>query len=113
MPNSDILIIDELTANIDFNWRWKIIDILTNYKKANKDCLIIYTSHNLDEVESFSEKIVLLDKGCVLKYDFTGNFLFEISSYCKYSISQSQIEKINIYFPKICSNKFWEYFTYF
>jgi ABC-2 type transport system ATP-binding protein len=106
MPNSDILIIDELTANIDFNWRWKIIDILTNYKKANKDCLIIYTSHNLDEVESFSEKIVLLDKGCVLKYDFTGNFLFEISSYCKYSISQSQIEKINIDFPKFVRTNF-------
>ncbi|MNX75248.1 Sulfate/thiosulfate import ATP-binding protein CysA [compost metagenome] len=106
MSNSDILIIDELTANIDFNWRWKIIDILTNYKKANKDCLIIYTSHNLDEVESFSEKIVLLDKGCVLKYDFTGNFLFEISSYCKYSISQSQIEKINIDFPKFVRTNF-------
>lgn len=45
MPNSNILIIDELTANIDFNWRWRIIEILNNYKKTNPDCLIIYTSH--------------------------------------------------------------------
>ena len=37
MPNSNILIIDELTANIDFNWRWRIIEILNNYKKTNPD----------------------------------------------------------------------------
>jgi ABC-type Mn2+/Zn2+ transport system ATPase subunit len=66
MPNSNILIIDELTANIDFNWRWRIIEILNNYKKIYPDCLIIYTSHNLDEVESFSEKIILLDNVTVL-----------------------------------------------
>ena len=106
MPNSNILIIDELTANIDFNWRWRIIEILNNYKKINPDCLIIYTSHNLDEVESFSEKIILLDKGSVLKYDYTNKLLSEISSFCKYSINQNQIEKIKIDFPKFTRTNF-------
>lgn len=106
MPNSKILIIDELTANIDFNWRWKIVEILNNYKKTNTDCLIIYTSHNLDEVESFSEKIVLLDKGKVLKYDYTAKLLSEISSFCKYSINQNQFNQINIDFPKFTRTNF-------
>jgi ABC-2 type transport system ATP-binding protein len=106
MPNPNILIIDELTANVDYNWRWKIIEILNTYKKQNPDCLILYTSHNLDEVEAFSDKIVLLDKGSVLKYDWTNQLLSEISSFCKYSVNQSQIDEINIDFPKHIKNNF-------
>lgn len=48
----------------------------------------------------------MLDKGSVLKYDYTNKLLSEISSFCKYSINQNQIEKIKIDFPKFTRTNF-------
>ena len=41
-----------------------------------------------------------------LKYDYTNKLLSEISSFCKYSINQNQIEKIKIDFPKFTRTNF-------
>jgi len=55
------MILDEPTSNLDPLSKIEIREIL---KKINKDknCTILMTSHNLDEVEKIGDKILILDR---------------------------------------------------
>ena len=59
-----LLLLDETMIGIDVSIKHKIMKWLENYKI--KDTTLIYTSHNLQEVEKICDRIILLDKGNII-----------------------------------------------
>lgn len=65
MQNPDLLIFDEPTASLDPRERYNIKNMILELAKNNKT--ILFTSHDLEEVEDIASKIVFLYKGEILK----------------------------------------------
>ena len=64
MQNPDLLIFDEPTASLDPRERYNIKNMILELAKNNKT--ILFTSHDLEEVEDIASKIVFLYKGEIL-----------------------------------------------
>jgi len=62
IPNPKILLLDEPTLGFDANTADKARNILEYFNKKFKTTIIL-TSHNFQEVDSLTERIVLIDKG--------------------------------------------------
>lgn len=60
-----LLMLDEAMSGLDVSIKNKIIEY---FEANNGECTILYTSHNLLEVERVCERIILLDKGRII-YD--------------------------------------------
>ncbi|MEI0794579.1 ABC transporter ATP-binding protein [Brachyspira pilosicoli] len=65
MQNPDLLIFDEPTASLDPRERYNIKNMILELAKNNKT--ILFTSHDLEEVEDIASKIVFLYKGEILE----------------------------------------------
>lgn len=65
MQNPDLLIFDEPTASLDPRERYNIKNMILELAKNNKT--ILFTSHDLEEVEDIANKIVFLYKGEILE----------------------------------------------
>ncbi|WP_157151305.1 ABC transporter ATP-binding protein [Brachyspira sp. SAP_772] len=65
MQNHDLLIFDEPTASLDPRERYNIKNMILELAKNNKT--ILFTSHDLEEVEDIASKIVFLYKGEILE----------------------------------------------
>ena len=59
-----LLLLDETMIGIDVSIKYKIMKWLENLK--NGDSTLIYTSHNLQEIEKICDRIILLDKGNII-----------------------------------------------
>ncbi len=59
-----ILLIDEAMIGLDVSVRHKIMEYVKNVTKGGTT--LIYTSHNLLEIEELCDRIILLDKGKVI-----------------------------------------------
>ncbi|MHA1867067.1 MAG: ABC transporter ATP-binding protein [Candidatus Heimdallarchaeaceae archaeon] len=66
IPNPKILLLDEPTLGFDANTADKARNILEYFNKKFKTTIIL-TSHNFQEVDSLTERIVLIDKGKIIK----------------------------------------------
>lgn len=61
--NPDILLVDEILSVGDKNFKEKSYKTFTSFKKENKT--ILFATHNLGNLPSFCDKVLLLDKGKV------------------------------------------------
>ncbi len=59
--NPDILLVDEIQAVGDINFREKSYQTFLSFKKRNKT--IIHTTHNLSKLSEYSDRVLLLHKG--------------------------------------------------
>ena len=59
-----IILADEPTGNLDTNTSSQIINLL---KELSKECLILIVSHNVNDAYSYSDRIIELSKGRVIK----------------------------------------------
>ncbi|WP_338972332.1 ABC transporter ATP-binding protein [Spiroplasma endosymbiont of Panorpa germanica] len=76
----EIIVLDEPTANLDIQTRKQFIGLLKKLSQKS-DVGIIITSHNIDELETFINKIVLIKNGEIIlqkKYDPNKEKLFDI-----------------------------------
>ena len=62
-----LVILDELSTGLDISVRNKIIDFIILYCQKFK-IQILLISHNMDEVEKITDRIIIFQKG-VLKVD--------------------------------------------
>ena len=67
LHHPDILIMDEPTVGVDIISRHYIIDAIKNLK--NEGRTIIYTSHDIEEMEMVCDRIAIMNYGEILKCD--------------------------------------------
>ena len=65
LVEAPLLMMDEVMIGLDVSVKHKIMQCLESYCKEN-ECTLIYTSHNLTEVEKLCDRILLLDKGRII-----------------------------------------------
>ncbi|HHW31689.1 MAG TPA: ABC transporter ATP-binding protein [Clostridiaceae bacterium] len=64
LHHPEILVMDEPTVGVDIISKHYIIDTIKNLK--NEGRTIIYTSHDIDEMEAICDRIALMKKGRIL-----------------------------------------------
>lgn len=67
LVEAPILMMDEVMIGLDVSVKHKIMTYFETYFKK-KECTLIYTGHNLAEVERLCDRILLIDKGKII-YD--------------------------------------------
>jgi len=65
MNDPDLLLLDEPTAYLDPETAWQVKETLLAARSSN-GMTILYTSHNMAEVEKMCDRIVFLHHGKVL-----------------------------------------------
>jgi ABC-2 type transport system ATP-binding protein len=60
-----ILFLDEPTASLDPEMAQKVRDLLKNLRDTLR-CTVIYTSHNMMEIEQISDRIIFLNRGEII-----------------------------------------------
>jgi ABC-2 type transport system ATP-binding protein len=58
-----LLILDEPTDGVDPEWRIRIRELLTAWRAADPERVLLFASHNLDEVEKIAERVAVLSQG--------------------------------------------------
>jgi ABC-2 type transport system ATP-binding protein len=66
LNNPKILLLDEPTTGLDPNARREIWSILQNLKEHSHTSLVL-TTHYMEEAEQLCERIIIIDKGQILK----------------------------------------------
>lgn len=65
MNDPRLLLLDEPTAYLDPEISWKVKDVLIKMQREN-GMTILYTSHNMSEVERMCDRVVFMHKGQVI-----------------------------------------------
>lgn len=74
----DVLILDEPTSGLDPN---QIIEIRQLIKELGKNKTVLFSSHILQEVESISDRVLILSKGNIVADDTLANLRLANNSY--------------------------------
>ena len=61
----DVLLVDEIIAVGDYAFQKKSTDEFLKIKNTGKS--IIFVSHSLDQVKQFCDRVILLEKGKIMK----------------------------------------------
>jgi len=64
LANPPILLLDEPTANLDMHSRDDFLELLAILKREGKT--IVFSSHRLEEVFSFADRVLILDQGSLI-----------------------------------------------
>lgn len=62
----DILLIDEVLSVGDYSFQQKSLEAFLKIKNSGKS--IVFVSHNLEQLEKFCDKLILLDNGKMIDY---------------------------------------------
>lgn len=65
LAEPDILLMDEVMIGLDVSARHRIMQYIEKYKSEKKST-ILYTSHNLSEIEKICDRLLLIDKGRII-----------------------------------------------
>lgn len=93
LHNPKLLVLDEPTIGLDFESRKLIIDFIKN--RSNKDNTLIMTSHNILDIDSVCNRLIVLHQGRVL-YD--GEVKSVLSEF-------SRLKNIIVYFDREVSTE--------
>jgi len=66
MGNTEVIILDEPFANLDPSSQYQLRNIIKEYGKQ-KDKTILISSHDLDHVADVCSRIVILEKGEIVR----------------------------------------------
>lgn len=76
--NPDVLILDEPTSGLDPN---QIIEIRQLIKDLGKNKTVLFSSHILQEVESISDRVLIINKGNIVADDTLANLRLANKTY--------------------------------
>ena len=68
--NPEVLILDEPTSGLDPN---QIVDIRSLIKQIGKEKTVLLSTHIMQEVEAVCGRVIIIDKGKIVKDDLTEN----------------------------------------
>jgi lipopolysaccharide transport system ATP-binding protein len=68
-----VLLVDEVLAVGDIDFQQKCYNTFENFKKNGRT--ILFVSHNLNAVEKFCDKVILLENGCIKEQGNPGDVL--------------------------------------
>lgn len=91
--NPKILILDEPTVGIDPQSRNNILEVIKELK--NNGTTVIYTSHYMEEVEAICDRIIIVDKGEIIKEGTIEKLKEETGENIIYNIYGEGIENID------------------
>ncbi len=97
----EILILDEPTVGLGFANEHKILELLKKYQKKTQ-CILIFISHNMEEVVYISQKILVLDEGKQIFFDNVKNVFKQKNELEKLGLDIPDVTKI----MSIVKNKF-------
>ena len=97
LHNPSILILDEPTSGLDPRGMIEVRQIIKELKKQGKT--IFMSSHLLSEVQEVCDKVAIIDKGKLLRYEFVTNIsstknISKIKVECAVKTSSEQIEMV-------------------
>jgi energy-coupling factor transport system ATP-binding protein len=75
--NPEILILDEPTAGLDGESKEKLFALLRKMR-TEKECTIIFVSHDMEEVNALADRVVTMDKGRII-FDGRKDDFFKMS----------------------------------
>jgi len=61
----EVLILDEPTAGLDPVGKKQILELLKEYQRKNKACIIMI-SHNMDEIAEYADRVIVMSKGRII-----------------------------------------------
>ncbi len=97
LHSPDILFLDEPTIGLDVTSKLRIRDFIRQINQKNGTTVIL-TSHDMGDIESLCERIILIDEG---KKKYDGPVLdFENTFGGNYSISFKPVGNLPLQFPK-------------
>lgn len=67
-----VIVFDEPTAGLDPKGREDVMEIIRNYRKATNATVIII-SHSMEDMANLADKILVMNKGKIHKFDTTEN----------------------------------------
>lgn len=94
LSKPEILFLDEATIGLDVSVKEQIFNMLSELKEA-KQTTIIYTSHNLNEVEKICDKLILLENGEIIYNGTTKKFMHN------YAVDSKLVLAIDGIFPDL------------
>lgn len=68
LHNPDIVMLDEPTKNLDYESSKKFNAFVRDYLVKEQGKTVFYVSHDMNEIETISDKIMFLHKGKLLKF---------------------------------------------
>lgn len=89
--NPDIILLDEPTKNLDYESSLNFNAFARNYLVKEQGKIIFYVSHELREIEAISDKIMILNKGKLLKFSDTS----ELCANQKISLMNAFVKTVN------------------
>ena len=70
LANPELLILDEPFANLDPTTQLRLVDMIRQLAQDNRMCIIV-SSHDINHIAEVSTRILLMEKGSIIK-DFAG-----------------------------------------
>jgi len=70
----EVLLLDELTSNVDVNYQRLLEDLILKVNR-DRDCTVIFTTHNLDQAYRLAHHVISLQSGTVI--DFIPENIFD------------------------------------
>lgn len=88
-----VLILDEPTAGLDPKGRDKILNLISNYHKANKKTVLL-VSHSMEDIAKYSTKVLVMNKAKVYSYGDVDSIFSKADEIEKIGLSLPQITKV-------------------
>lgn len=88
-----ILILDEPTAGLDPAGRNKILDLIKKYHRRTKNTILI-VSHSMEDIASFADRILVMNKGKVFCCDETEKVFSRAEEIENIGLDVPQITKV-------------------
>ncbi|AKU80178.1 ATP-binding cassette domain-containing protein [Spiroplasma turonicum] len=77
--NPKLLLLDELTTALDYEWRTKIIQEVAEYSNL-RNPIILFVSHDISEISKICNRVIFLKKGLIINdIELTENYSTNLS----------------------------------